>query len=85
MLQQTLGCLLQCREMRQRFQRQILNQFWHVYQQRNHSTIIFALMCLEDQNGKQLMLGELLWTEPVRVGWQRLSGNLQRFQRHLPW
>ena len=65
MLQQTLGCLLHCGEMWNGFKAQILDQFRHVNQQRDHTAIVFPLMCFEDQNGEELVLRELPGTESV--------------------
>ena len=82
MLQQSLGCLLNRGEVRERFQAQILHQFRHIFQQRDDATIALALMRFEDQNGEQLVLGKLPRAEAVGVGGQRLPGNLKRFKRH---
>lgn len=82
---QSVGCLLQRGVVRDRLEAEFGGQLGHIGQQRDHAAIVLLLMRLEHQQSEQLMLSELLGTEPVRVRRERLLSDFKRFERHLPW
>lgn len=60
-------------------------QIGRVAQQFVHPAIVELEKVLEHQAGEQLMLTELLGTEPVRVRRQRRAGRRVGHLQHLPW
>jgi hypothetical protein len=83
--QQAVGRLLQRRVMRHGAQAEFPDQLGHVLQQRDHAAVVLPLVRLEHEQGEELVLGELVWAEPVGIRRERPLGDRQRFQRHLPW
>ena len=83
--QQSLRCFLQRREVRDRFQLQLLKKLGHVFQKRDHATVVLPLMHLQHEQREQLMLRELVRAVGMRERRKRGLSDRQRFQRDLPW
>ncbi len=80
--QQPIGRLLQRREVGHLFQADRFAQRIAVRQQANGAPIGQVVKILEHQTGKQLMLREDPWAEPMRVPRQRSLGHGQCLDQH---
>jgi hypothetical protein len=73
--QQSLGRLLQCREVGNHFQLDHLPQVRAIFQQSCHRAVREAVKIFQHEAGEELMLRELLGTVAMRILRQRLSGH----------
>lgn len=85
LFEQAGRCLLQRGVVGNGLEPKLPHEVRHVFQQRDHAAIILPLVSLKHEQGEELVPGELLGAEAVRVSRQRRPRDRQSFQRHLPW